>query len=107
MSDTSPAYLLVQMTVTDPETYFAEYAVPLLQMFGKIGARVLVAANDPTVLEGQYAQSNTVIVEFPSLAALDDWYESAAYQPLKARRIELSEAGKTLMLRLPAFQMPS
>lgn len=106
MANGNPVYLLVQMNVTDPGTYFEEYAKPILKMFGEIGARPLVATGDPTVLEGQYDKANTVIVEFPSQEALDRWYASDAYAPLKARRKELSEPGKTLMMRLPAFQMP-
>ncbi len=107
MSDQKPVYAIVQMNVTDPERFMPEYAMPLLQQFMNLGIEPLAATPKPDVIEGEYDRSNTVIIKFPSREAFDDWYASDAYAPLKAKRADLSDQASTVMLVLPAFEIPA
>lgn len=101
MSD--PVFVIVQMKVTEPEAFKADYAGPLVGQFMELGVKILGVTPAPRVIEGQYDRNNTVLLEFPSEAVFDDWYSSAAYAPLKAIRDRLSDPSETLMLVVPAF----
>jgi uncharacterized protein (DUF1330 family) len=79
-----PAYIIVQVEVTNPEQY-KEY-----QKFSSIamqthGVKVLVRGGQQDVLEGQ-APPRTVIMEFPDMAAARAWYESAEYRQAREAR---------------------
>ncbi len=107
MSDQKPVYAIVQMDVTDPERFLPEYAMPLIGQFMERGIQPLAATPEPDVIEGSYDRSNTVIIKLPDRAAFDDWYNSDDYAPLKAKRAELSDQARTVMLVLPEFGIPA
>ena len=107
MSNQQPVYLLVQMDVTDPERFGPEYAMPLLQQFISIGAKPLVATGAPELIEGNYERNNTVIIEFPTREIFDTWLVSDEYRPLKQVRAETSDHANTVMMVLPAFDIPA
>ncbi|MGQ0566123.1 MAG: DUF1330 domain-containing protein [Gemmobacter sp.] len=83
-------YWVVHGTVTDPaayELYRAANAAPLAQF----GARFLVRGGAQTVTEGA-VRPRTVVIEFPSLQAAQDCYDSAGYQAAIALRLGASTA---------------
>ena len=98
-----PVYLVVQMTITEAEAFKRDYVMPLMGQLADHKVKILAADPQPTVIEGSYDQNNTVILKFPSRQALEDWYASEAYAPLKALRAKLSDNAKTTMLVLSAF----
>ena len=59
-----PAYVIAQLQVDDVDAY-NEYAVAMMPTVAPFGGRLLVAANDATVLEGVQPYPRTVIGEFP------------------------------------------
>ncbi|MEM8812866.1 MAG: DUF1330 domain-containing protein [Pseudomonadota bacterium] len=101
MSD--PVYVIVQMTITDPDGFRADYAQPLAGQLAEYGAIIHAVTPTPRVVEGSYDRNNTVILEFPSAETFDDWYGSDAYAPLKAIRSKTSDPDRTTMLVLPTF----
>lgn len=80
-----PAYLIVDNEITDPKVYdeYRRQAVPLL---GRFGGRLLVRGGPLSHLEGDWKPKRLVIIEFPSMDALQAWYHSAEYAPMRALR---------------------
>ena len=106
MSD--PIYVLVQMTITNPAGFRAEYVQPLAAQLTGYDMEILAVSPAPRVVEGSYDRNNTVLLKFASEAEFDRWYGSEGYAPLKTVRAAYSDPSTTLMLVLPAFSgLPS
>ena len=81
-----PAYLIVQQTIRDAEK-LEEYRVKVTPVLAKYGARFLTKGAGHKLLAGAGAlPERMAIVEFPDMATLIAWYNSAEYQPLIALR---------------------
>ena len=102
MTDT-PVYMIVQLDVTDMAAFMGEYADPLQAIHARHGVEVLVATGAPTVLEGQYDKSLTVILKFASADVQKAWYADPDYQPLIRRRHELTNTDTSVALVVPHF----
>ncbi|EAU43482.1 hypothetical protein R2601_23353 [Salipiger bermudensis HTCC2601] len=70
--------MIARIDVTDPEEY-AIYAGQTVALAEKFGGRFLVKGGPQEVIEGE-APSRHVIVEFPSRAAAERWFNSPEYQ---------------------------
>jgi uncharacterized protein (DUF1330 family) len=80
------AYLIVEHTITDPAK-FEEYRVKVGPMIEKHGGRYLTKGGSHKLLETtRRPPDRVVIIEFPDMAALNTWYNSAEYHPLIALR---------------------
>lgn len=80
------AYLIVNVTVTDPERY-AEYVKAVPATIAKYGGRFLTRGGRVEVLEGTYTPRRFVIVEFDSVERARAWWESDDYKgPMMLRR---------------------
>jgi uncharacterized protein (DUF1330 family) len=80
-----PAYVVVEVTVNDSETY-AEYRPLAAAAVEKYGGRYIVRGGAVTPLEGGWQPERFVIIEFPSVAQAQAWYHSPDYQPAAALR---------------------
>ena len=80
-----PAYVIVDIDVTDPERY-EQYKAATPATITAADGRYLVRGGGITILEGDWQPSRLVVLEFESLAAAERWYESAAYQAAKKLR---------------------
>jgi uncharacterized protein (DUF1330 family) len=80
-----PAYVIVDIDVTDPERY-EQYKAATPATLAAAGGRFLVRGGEITILEGDWQPSRLVVLEFESLAAAERWYESDAYQAAKKLR---------------------
>ncbi len=81
------AYMVVQLEWTSPEAR-TEYTKSLTGMVEKYGGRFIVASSDVKVVEGHWKPGRLVIVEFPTMKSLADWYESEEYRPLLELRLK-------------------
>lgn len=90
-----PAYVIVQIEVTDPARYeeYKRLAAPTLAPFG---AKYLVRGGKVEALEGEWSGARLVVLEFPSARDARDWWDSEAYRPAKA--IRQSCAGTDMIL---------
>jgi uncharacterized protein (DUF1330 family) len=77
-------YWIAHVTVTDPEQY-QTYAGAAPEAFRKYGATILARGGTHAQMEGEGRPRN-VVIEFPSLQAAIDCYNSPEYQAAKARR---------------------
>ena len=76
-----PAYIVAKLTITDQETY-GEYRAGFGTVFQQFGGQVVAASGNPTVLEGEWEATTTVIIRFESRAEALAWYNSDDYQEL-------------------------
>ena len=96
-----PAYIIVDVTITDPKT-FTEYMGQVPQTVTQYGGRYLVRGGTTEILEGTWEPTRTVIVEFPSMEQAKRWYESAEYRHPKALRHESANSNMILVQGLEA-----
>lgn len=88
-------YWIAHVTVTDPEQY-AHYAAATAEPFAKYGANVLARGGTYSALEGADRPRN-VVIEFPSMQAALDCYNSPEYQAARAKRIDAGIADITIV----------
>ena len=79
------AYVIADVEVLDSAAYEA-YRQKVPATIAAFGGRYLVRGGALTVLEGDWSPKRCVILEFPSMAQLQAWYDSPAYVPLRAIR---------------------
>ena len=85
----SKAYLVGQITITNPQAY-ATYAAQVPQTIAAYGGQYLVRGGHATQLEGQAQGERHVVVEFANREIAEAWYHSEAYQAIIAHRINNS-----------------
>ena len=101
-----PAYLVASLEISDLNAYFADYGTPVFPMLAEAGAEVLVGTPTVSTLEGDYGATWTAIVRFPSMEALDTWYNSAEYQAIAPVRRDLSRPETSVLVAAPGFVPP-
>jgi uncharacterized protein (DUF1330 family) len=79
------AYLIADIEVTDPVAYEG-YKKAVSDSIASFGGRYLTRGGRTEVLEGSWSPKRLVIVEFPSMERLKEWYASPAYAPTLALR---------------------
>ena len=83
-------YWIAHVDVRDPERY-KDYVATAKPDFEKYGARFLARGSAYEALEGR-GRGRNVVIEFPSLAAARDCYNSPDYQAAKAIRVTVADA---------------
>jgi uncharacterized protein (DUF1330 family) len=86
-----PAYIIADVTVTDPAT-MEEYRKLVPATLAKYGGRFVVRGGAHQTAEGDWKPNRLVILEFPSMEQARRWYDSAEYREPKAMRLR---AGRT------------
>ncbi|MBH0777950.1 DUF1330 domain-containing protein [Nocardia bovistercoris] len=74
----SKAYIVVKELIKDPAG-MAEYGKVAAKSMAK-GVTVLAIDTKTEVLEGEWAATQTVVLEFESAEAAHGWYDSEEYQ---------------------------
>lgn len=78
------AYLIARVNVQDMDKY-SLYLQGTREALASFGGKALVRGGAYIALEGE-ARERNVIIEFPSLQAASDYYNSEGYQSAKALR---------------------
>lgn len=73
------AYWLARARVDEPEQY-ARYATQVPGILERFGGKVLARGGRHEILEGPAEFTRFVVIEFPSLAAARDCFNSKEYQ---------------------------
>lgn len=86
-----PAYVIVQVDVKDPVRYddYKRMVPPSLE---KYGGRFLVRGGKTHTMEGSWAPTRFVLVEFPSVEQAKAWWASPEYAEAKALRQATSDS---------------
>ena len=86
----SHAYLIGQVTVKRPEKW-AEYTRQVPGTLAPWGAELVFRGKQVAVLAGENAHPDVVVIRFPNVAAVNQWFSSAAYQALIPLREQAAE----------------
>ena len=80
-----PAYVVVDIKVTDPEVYaqYRELAPAIVQAFG---GEYLARGGSTQVFEGSYSPHRTVILKFASIDRAREWIDSPEYRAARKLR---------------------
>lgn len=92
----SKAYLIGQITVTNPEAY-AVYSAQVPHTIAAFGGKYLVRGGQATQLEGFAQGERNVVIEFPNREAAQAWYNSEAYQTIISHRTNNSTGALALV----------
>jgi uncharacterized protein (DUF1330 family) len=68
-----------------------------MDIFNAFGGKLLSVEEAPEVIEGRWAYTRTVLLEFPSEAQAHAWYGSADYQAIAKHRRSASTANLVLI----------
>jgi uncharacterized protein (DUF1330 family) len=85
-----PAYMIVQLRVTDTEKY-AAYRAAVPAVVETFGGRYLVRGGAVEVLEGSHDGRRVVVFEFPSVEAIKRFWNSPEYAKVKPLRENAAE----------------
>lgn len=85
------AYVIFDVEVRDPQQYqsFMQGVKPALEA---AGAKYLARGGTHKVYEGDWDPRRIVLLEFPSVAAWEEFYDGPTYQGLKSIRDACSSA---------------
>ena len=89
-----PAYVIADVTVSDPAT-MEEYRKQVPATIAKYGGRYLVRGGAHQTLEGEWKPSRLIVLEFPTLAQAQRWYDCEEYKGPRALRMK---AGRTKLV---------
>ena len=90
------AYIVVQVDVKDPVRY-EDYRRLVTPTLARYGGRFIARGGRIEVLEGDWHPGRLVLLEFPSVDAAREWWNSPEYTEAKAIRQATSE-GTLLIL---------
>lgn len=84
------AYIIVQVNVTDPETFEA-YRQQVPATLEPFGGEYSIRGGDMEVLEGEWAAPRVVVLKFPDMASAKARHASDIYAGPMAIRHQLVE----------------
>ncbi len=90
------AYVLVQVTIHDPEAY-ALYKQLTPETVARHGGRFVVRGGAVEVLEGEQPFERVVLLEFDTVNRAMDWYNSPEYGRARVMR-EVASTGVVMLL---------
>ena len=96
-----PAYVVAEIEVEDPDRYeeYKKLAPPAIAAYG---GRYVARGGRTEILEGSWSPKRLVIVEFPSLARAQQWWDSPEYAPAKALRQSCARAKMIVLDGVPS-----
>ncbi len=90
------AYFVAQIRIDDPDEY-QRYLDACDGVFARFNGEYLAVDPAPTVLEGAWPYSRSVLIRFPSEADLLAWYNSPDYQQILSYRLAGAECDSILL----------
>lgn len=84
------AYVIGHITVKDPEKW-ARYREGVPATLAPWGAELVLRGELVSVLSGSHRHTDTVVIRFPDMDAVNGWFRSDAYQALIPLRSEAAE----------------
>jgi uncharacterized protein (DUF1330 family) len=84
------AYVIAEIEVTDPAAY-EEYRKQVPGVVAKYDGKFLVRGGKVESKEGGWTPKRIVVLEFPSMAQAQKWYDSPDYAPLIKLRQKASK----------------
>lgn len=88
-------YWIAHVDVRDPERY-KDYVSTAKPAFERFGARFFARGGASQAMEGA-GRARNVVIEFPSMQAALDCYNSPEYQAAKAIRVTVADGEITIV----------
>jgi uncharacterized protein (DUF1330 family) len=85
-----PAYVIVEMKISDPERY-KEYMAAAPATIAAAGGEYLVRGGRHESLEGDWQPARLAVLRFPSFEQAKAWYDGEQYRAVRARRAGATE----------------
>ena len=85
------AYAIFDVEIRDPARY-QDFMTQVKPALAAAGARYLARGGAHTVHEGDWIPRRIVLLEFPSMADFESFYNGPVYRALKSIRDECSSA---------------
>jgi len=100
MSDAGPVQFIAHFTVNEPDGYrrYEQGFFPILRAHG---GRFVTYDDQPVVLEGEWAEGRTVVIEFDTEGACLTWWNSPEYVELAAFRHAATTTHSITILHAP------
>ena len=89
------AYIIALLVIHDREE-FDKYREGFREIFSQYNAEILVVEEAPTVLEGEWPYTRTVVLRFADENEAKRWYESDQYQALVQHRFRAARTNLIL-----------
>lgn len=86
----SNAYVVGHITVKNPELW-TEYRDQVPATLSSWGGELVFRGKQVAALSGENPHPNIVVIRFPSVAAVNGWFSSPAYQALIPLRQQAAE----------------
>lgn len=86
-----PAYVIVDVEVTDPDQYEAYKKLTPASLVA-YGGKFIVRGGQVETLEGGWNPGRIVVLEFPSYDSARQWYDSKEYAQARAMRRDAAQA---------------
>jgi uncharacterized protein (DUF1330 family) len=86
----TPAYLIVEMKITDPERY-KEYMAGAPAAVKAAGGEYLVRGGRQETLEGDWRPHRVAVLRFPSFEQAKAFYDGDQYRAVRAKRAGATE----------------
>lgn len=89
-------YFVAQIKINDAIKY-QKYIDKAGEVFKKFNGKYLSVDNEPTLLEGFWDYTRTVLIEFKSKNDFTDWYQSSDYQEILKHRLKAADCDTVLL----------
>ena len=89
-------YFVAQIRINDPVEYEI-YLDKFDDIFSKYKGEYLAIDETPTLLEGNWDYTKSVLIRFKNKKDFEDWYYSADYQSILKYRLKASKCDTILI----------
>lgn len=90
------AYIIVEIDTTD-EALMTEYRKHTPGAVAKFGGKFIVRGGKTRTLEGGWTPPRVVVLEFPTYAQAEEFYDSDHYKPLLEMRLKAGRSKAILV----------
>ena len=90
-------YIIARMHIHDREAY-NRYEEQFMDVFNAFDGKLLSVDESPTVLDGEWTATRSVLMEFPSKESAFAWLTSDAYQEISKHRKAGSTSQSVIMV---------
>lgn len=85
-----PAYIIVEMKITDPDRY-RDYMAAAPATVAAAGGEYIVRGGRHETLEGDWQPARVAVLKFPTYEQAKAWYDGEAYRAARSRRAGTTE----------------
>ena len=89
-------YFVAQIRINDPAEY-EKYLERFDEIFSRYNGEYLAIDESPTLLEGNWDYTKSVLIKFGSKKEFEEWYYSEEYQAILKHRLNAAKCDTILI----------